>query len=100
MTICKFEIGDLVRCKWTGDIGVIQKVDREYHGASQAFKVYGAQRGQALTPCSVNGIGPTKDGIRDRLLVQWTTDYEKSRGRDGEMRHYVDSKDVEVVKKM
>ena len=100
MTICKFEIGDLVRCKWTGDIGVIQKVDREYHGASQAFKVYGAQRGQALTPRSVNGIGPTKDGIRDRLLVQWTTDYEKSRGRDGEMKHYVDSKDVENVKRM
>tara|TARA_Y100000592_G_scaffold87279_1_gene141642 strand:- start:170 stop:472 length:303 start_codon:yes stop_codon:yes gene_type:complete len=100
MTICKFEIGDLVRCKWTGDIGIVQQVAEDFYGASQAFKVYGAQRGQALTPCSVNGIGPTKDGIRDRLLIQWTTDYEKSRGRDGEMKHYVDSKDVEVVKKM
>jgi len=97
MGICKFEIGDLVRCSWTGDIGVVQKVDREYHGATQAYKVYGAKRGQALTPRSVNGIGPTVDGIRDRLFVQWTTDYEKFRGRDGEMRHYVDSKDVKKV---
>ena len=53
MTICKFEIGDLVRCKWTGDIGIVQQVAEDFYGASQAFKVYGAQRGQALTPCSV-----------------------------------------------
>ena len=100
MGIYKFEIGDLVRCSWTRDIGVVQKVDREYHGATQAYKVYGAKRGQALTPRSAKYIGPVEHGIRDRLLVQWTTDYEKSRGRDGEMKHYVDSKDVEVVKKM
>ena len=47
--------------------------DRSAVRARQAFKVYNAQKGQALTPKSVNGIGPTKDGIRDRVIVMWYT---------------------------
>ena len=55
MTICNFEVGDLVRCNLTEDIGVVQKVDKEYYGARQAFKVYGAKRGQAIHGGMVNG---------------------------------------------
>ena len=72
----KFEIGQLVRHSTTRDIGIVKKVDADYYGARQALKVYTAQRGQTLGPWSVNGIGPTKDGIRDRILVRWCTDYE------------------------
>ena len=56
-----------------GSIGRVVAVDRDYYGAKQAFKVYGAQRGQAIGPWSANGIGPTKDGIRDRVIVMWYT---------------------------
>ena len=87
MGICKFEIGDLVRCSWTGDIGVVQKVD-----PAAAIQ----QRLTDFLACAASGIA-IGHGIRDRLLIQWTTDYERSRGRDGEMRHYVDSKDVKKV---
>ena len=80
----QFEVGQLVRYKLdilkldmygAGSIGRVVAVDRDYYGAKQAFKVYGAQRGQAIGPWSANGIGPTKDGIRDRVLVQWYTHY-------------------------
>ena len=70
-----FEVGQLVRSTITKDIGRVVHVDRDYYGARQAFKVYGAERGQALRPSSVNGIGPTKDGIRDRVRVRWYTNY-------------------------
>jgi len=70
-----FEVEQLVRHKWTKDVGRVVNVEPDYYGARQAFKVYNAQKGQALTPKSVNGIGPTKDGIRDRVLVQWYTHY-------------------------
>ena len=77
----QFEVGQLVRYKSThgpdkygsGSIGRGGAIDRDYHGARQAFKVYGAQRGQAIGPWSANGIGPTKDGIRDRVIVMWYT---------------------------
>ena len=70
-----FKVGQLVRSKLTKDIGRVIDVDPDYYGARQAFKVYGAERGQALRPSSVNGIGPTKDGIRDRVKVRWYTNY-------------------------
>ena len=77
----QFEVGQWVRYKPThgpdkygaGSIGRVVAVDRDYYGAKQAFKVYGAQRGQAIGPWSANGIGPTKDGIRDRVIVMWYT---------------------------
>ena len=77
----QFEVGQLVRYKSThgpgghgaGSIGRVVAVDRDYYGAKQAFKVYGAQRGRAIGPWSANGIGPTKDGIRDRVIVMWYT---------------------------
>ena len=71
----EFKDGQLIRCKLTKDMGRAIDVDPDYHGAGQAFKVYGAQKGQALRPNSVNSIGPTKDGIRDRVKVRWYTNY-------------------------
>ena len=69
-----FEVGQLVRGP-SEDIGRVVAVDRDYYGARQAFKVYGAEAGQVIRPGSENGIGPTKDGIRDRVMVQWYTNY-------------------------
>ena len=89
-----FKVGQLVRSTGpSGNIGRIIHVDRDYYGARQAFKVYGAQKGQALTPKSVNGIGPTKDGIRDRVKVRWYTNYgDDPRIFDTEL--YMDGKDL------
>ena len=70
-----FETGQLVRSKFTRDVGRVVGVDPDYHGAGQAFMVYGAEKGQAIRPGSENGIGPTKDGIRDRVKVRWYTNY-------------------------
>ena len=67
-----FEVGQLVRGP-SEDIGRVVAVDRDYYGARQAFKVYDAQPGQVIRPGSENVIGPTKDGIRDRVTVVWYT---------------------------
>ena len=66
------QASDIVRKK-TGDtvLGIILKIDKDFYGARQAYKVYGAQRGHCLHPKMVNGIGPTKDGIQDRVMVLW-----------------------------
>lgn len=96
----QFEVGQLVRSKstygfgdhGTGSIGRVVAVDRDYYGAKQAFKVYGAQRGQAIGPWSANGIGPTKDGIRDRVTVVWYTGPHV----DGLQRRY-DGKNLEIL---
>ena len=88
-----FEVEQLVRHKWTKDIGRVVNVEPDYYGARQAFKVYGAERGQVLLPSSVNGIGPTKDGIRDRVKVRWYTNYgDDPRIFDTEL--YMDGKDL------
>lgn len=100
MTVCNFQVGDLVRHHKSKDIGVVRKVDKDYHGARQAFKVYGAKRGQAIHGGMVNGMGATEDGIRDRLLVLWTTDYTGRMRYQHDRLGYFDSKDVENVKEM
>ena len=76
MAKTEFKVGQLVRSVWTNDIGRVVEVDPDYFGARQAFKVFGAERGQAIGPGSENGIGPTKHGIRDRVKVLWYTNYE------------------------
>ena len=97
----QFEVGQLVRYKLdilkldmygAGSIGRVVAVDRDYYGAKQAFKVYGAQRGQAIGPWSANGIGPTKDGIRDRVTGVWYTGPYV----DGLQRRY-DGKKLEIL---
>ena len=73
-----FETGQLVRSKFTRDIGRVVSVEPDYYGARSAFKVYHTQRGQAIRPGMETHIGPTKDSIRDRVKGQWYTDYESA----------------------
>ena len=69
-----FHTGQLVRHKVSRDIGLVVKVERDYYGARQAFKIYGdIPKESAIRPDMVNGIGPTKDGIRDKVMVKWYT---------------------------
>jgi|TARA_R110000824_G_scaffold156092_4_gene328958 hypothetical protein len=52
--------------------GLVLGIDKDYYGARQAFKVYApVERGKAIRGNMVDGIGPTKDGICDRVLVYW-----------------------------
>ena len=100
----EFKVGQLVRYKpdflkldmyGAGSIGRVVAVDRDYYGAKQAFKVYGAQRGQAIGPWSANGIGPTKDGIRDRVKVRWIGDAKSGYEMMNKIWH--DGKDLEIM---
>ena len=69
------KIGDLVREIKTGRIGIIEKIDVDYYGARQALKIYKkVPRGKCIRGNMVDGLGPTKDGIRDRVTVCWTDD--------------------------
>ena len=89
------KVGDLVLSVLPLDLtdewplpGLVIAVNRDYYGARQAFKIYqDIPRGCCIRPNMVDGIGPTKDGIRDRVLVHWP-DAEWS---------YHDSKDIEVI---
>ena len=77
------KIGDLVRlAKGHPELGLVMRIDEQYFGARQAYKIVGAKRGDCLHPRMVNTISPTRDGIRDRALVLWTEDmvwtYEES----------------------
>jgi hypothetical protein len=72
-----------------GRLGVVIKVDKDYYGASQAFKRYNWDRAKCINTMKPDGYGPTKDGIRDRALVMWsltTTGFE-----------YMDSKNLEII---
>jgi hypothetical protein len=75
------KVGDLVR-SYDGHIGIVEKVDKDYYGARQAFKIYKSlERGKCIRGNMVDGFGPTKDGISDRVLVLWGhafATYEKS----------------------
>jgi hypothetical protein len=65
--------GDLVYEPKSCRYGIVEKVDLDYFGARQAFKVYKAlERGKCIRGDEVDGYGPTKEGIRDRVLVCWT----------------------------
>ena len=67
-----------------GMIGIIERIDHDYYGATQAFKRYAeVERGKCIRSDMVDGIGPTKEGIQHRVLVLWTSrsnfaTYEKS----------------------
>ena len=82
------KVGDLVYEAATGRYGFVERIDVDYHGASQAFKRYRTiERGKAFRSDMVDGIGPTKDGIRDRVLVCWTDSGPE----------YLESHELEVV---
>ena len=76
------KIGDLVKMnRGYSTLGFIVKIEREHYGASQAFKVSKVERGKCIRPEMVDIIAPTRDGIRDRVLVLWPDEgysYEES----------------------
>ena len=90
------KVGDLVICKnnrnsqvsLPAEPGFVMKIDEQFYGAKTAYKIVDAERGQTLHPKMVNCIGPTKDGIQDRILVLWPT--------EGEWE-YCYSADLEVI---
>ena len=90
-----FEAGQLVRNRHTKDLGVVRDVKPDYYGATQAFKVYDAQPGQVIQPSMANGIGPTKDGIRDRVKVRWIGDAKSGYEMMNKIWH--DGKDLEIM---
>jgi len=90
-----FETGQLVQNKITKDYGIVREVEPDYYGARQAFKVYGAKKGQAIKPSMANGIGPTKDGIRDRVKVRWIGAAKSGYEMMNKIWH--DGKDLEIM---
>ena len=68
------KVKDLVREKETGRIGFVHKIDYDHYGARTAFKhdLDKHPRGKRLDSRKPDYIGPTKRGINDRVLVQWT----------------------------
>jgi len=82
------KIGDLIREKSSGRFGIVERIDIDYYGAQQAFKIYQeVGRGKCIRGDLVDGYGPTKDGKRDRILVCWTDSHPE----------YLESAEVEVV---
>ncbi len=66
------KVGDLVIMKrGYSTPGFIVRIDRDHYGARQAFKVSKVERGKCIRPNMVDVIAPTKDGIRDRVLILW-----------------------------
>ena len=82
------KVGDVVRDRSTGRCGFVEKIDTDYYGSQQAFKIYQeVGRGKVIRSDLADGIGPTKDGKRDRVLVCWT---------DGPPE-YLESVELEVI---
>jgi hypothetical protein len=66
------KVNDLVKMRrGYSEPGFVVKIDKDYYGARQAFKISHAERGKCLRPDMVDIIAPTRDGIRDRVLVLW-----------------------------
>jgi len=81
------KVSDIVRHE-SGVLGQVFRVDKQYYGARQAYKVSHVERGKCIRPNMVDMIAPTRDGIQDRLLVLWEfSDWE-----------YVKSSEIEVLK--
>ena len=67
------KVGDLVVMKGFFDTGLIVKIDKDFYGATQAFKIHKeVPRGHAIRSNMVDGISPTKNGIYDRVMISWT----------------------------
>ena len=82
------KVGDLVYEEITGRYGIVEKIEKDYYGATQAFKIYkNVERGKALHPWMIDGFGPTKDGKRDRVMVCWADS----------LPEYLDSHELEVI---
>jgi hypothetical protein len=67
------KIGDLVRDVGGERVGFVERIDPDYFGARQAYKVINPERGKAIRSNMVDYTPrPTEKGIRDRVLVCWT----------------------------
>jgi hypothetical protein len=67
------KIGDLVREIASGRLGIVEKIDVDYYGAQQAFKLYKeVGRGKVVRGDLAGGLSPTRKGKRNRILVCWT----------------------------
>ena len=66
------KVGDLVYEAATGRYGFVERIDVDHHGARQAFKHLGRPREHCVDSTVADVLAPTKDGIRDRVLVCWT----------------------------
>lgn len=64
------KVGDLVRSP-DGHIGIVEKVEPQFFGATQSFKRLRTPRGQCIDSRIPDIIGPTVNGISDRVLVVW-----------------------------
>jgi hypothetical protein len=73
------KIGDLVKMKrgcgahhmTYDEPGFVMRIDKQYYGASTAYKVSKVERGKCIRSNMVDFIGVTADGIRDRVMVLW-----------------------------
>tara|TARA_R110000765_G_scaffold74319_3_gene145630 strand:- start:1645 stop:1917 length:273 start_codon:yes stop_codon:yes gene_type:complete len=82
------KVGDLIYEATTDRYGIVEKIDKDYYGATQAFKIYREiERGKCIRPNMVDGFGPTKDGKRHRVLVCWTDS----------LPEYLESNKLEVI---
>ena len=84
------KVGDLVKMRLGYSVpGFVIKIDKDYIGARQAYKISEVNRGKCIRPDMVDIIAPTADGIRDRVMVLWPdVGYE-----------YVNSDQLEVISK-
>ena len=84
------KVGDLVMQNETGRIGFVEKIDKDFYGATQAFKRDPNKdtRGKCVDSRKPDFIGHTKKGVRDRVLVLWAD--------DNHLEH-VDSQEVKIV---
>jgi len=79
--------GDLVYEAATGRLGIVEKIDKDFHGARQAFKHLGRPREYCVDSTVADVVSPTQHGICDRVMVCWT---------DGPPE-YLESHELEVV---
>ena len=85
------KVGDLVKFNVDdGPYGFVMRVDKEYFGAGNAFKIVNAPRGICIAHNKPDAILPTEKGIRDRILVLWSAG-------DRPGLEYCESTDLEVV---
>ena len=71
------KVGDLVREKRTGKLGIVERIDENYYGSDTSFtNLYREiERGLCMRSDLADGIVLSKRGKRDRVLVCWTDEY-------------------------
>lgn len=67
------KVGDLIMQNDTGRIGFVERIDKDFYGATQAFKRDSKKdtRGECIDARKPDFIAPTKKGKMDRILVLW-----------------------------